>query len=405
MIQTGKLPRWLAWIRDRSLRRRLVRWPLGRLFRAIDDRIVGVGQLVRDDIHRILVLRPNHRLGNILLLTPLITELEHVFPGAEIDVLAAGDAANDVLAGSFSIGRVYVLARHVARHPLATAGTLARLRRTRYDLAIDPTMDSQSGRLILALITPRYMLAVPASENLDWARVMFSAPRHFAKLPVYLLRHALASGQPNEEIDYPTLHVNLTPAEVLNGKRTLAALAQWPGDGIARSTLGVFANATGAKRYSESWWLQLLATIHIRRPEYAVVEILAADGVSRLNHLFPTFYSSNPRKLASVLANLTHCISADSGVMHLASATHIPTVGLFCRTDPSLYEPYGNLSRSINTNNRSPEEITATVLRVLQAITLESANAQASQTCDPRQSPRCETVEWRRLREPVLAHR
>jgi len=34
---------------------------------------------------RVLVCRPNGRLGNTLLLTPLLQELERVFPGAEID--------------------------------------------------------------------------------------------------------------------------------------------------------------------------------------------------------------------------------------------------------------------------------------------------------------------------------
>ena len=44
---------------------------------------------------RIVVLRPNHRLGNTVLLTPLICELEARFPGA---ILLSAKAPEDVAA-------------------------------------------------------------------------------------------------------------------------------------------------------------------------------------------------------------------------------------------------------------------------------------------------------------------
>ncbi|WP_254427179.1 hypothetical protein [Rhodanobacter sp. C01] len=48
---------------------------------------LGIGELPPRDIFRILLLRPNHRLGNTLLLTPLLIELEQRYPGAEIDLI------------------------------------------------------------------------------------------------------------------------------------------------------------------------------------------------------------------------------------------------------------------------------------------------------------------------------
>ena len=38
-----------------------------------------------DDVKRILICRPNHRLGNLLLLSPLVQELESTLPNSEID--------------------------------------------------------------------------------------------------------------------------------------------------------------------------------------------------------------------------------------------------------------------------------------------------------------------------------
>jgi heptosyltransferase-3 len=384
VIRTEKISVLPAWLNGRALGRRLVRWPLERVLCALERKLAGVGQLAKEDIHRILVLCPNHRLGNILLLTPLITELERAFPGAEIDVLVTGQAAIDVLEGFSSIGRIRLLPRHVARHLVATIRTMVKLRRARYDLAIDPSTDSPSGRLILALASPRHMVAVPDPGNAAWARVMFSAPRHCAKLPVFLLRHVLADDQSVDEINYPTLNIQLTLAERRSGRRTIATLVRSEVGNRLPITLGVFANATGAKRYGEIWWLRFLAAISASHPEYRIVEFLAADGSSRLGHRFATYYSSSPRKLASVISSVTYFISGDCGVMHLASATSIPTVGLFSATDPTMYEPYGHFSRALNTGNKTPEDVAQTAIRVLKAIAsladLEyNANGQRSE--------------------------
>ena len=368
MIWTEKISILQRWLNYGALGKRIVRWPLKRMLCVVERKLAGVGQLAGESVHRILVLCPNHRLGNFLLLTPLITELERAFPGAEIDVLVSGQAANDVLEGFSSIGRIRFLSRYLVRHLVATISTILKLRRARYDLAIDPSVDSPSGRLILALASPRHMVAVPDPGNTAWARVMFSAPRHCAKLPVFLLRHVLAHDQPVDEINYPTLNIQLTSAERRSGRRTVGTLMRSEIGNRLPIMLGVFANATGAKRNGEMWWLQFLAAISASHPEYRIVEFLTANGSSRLGHRFATYYSSSPRKLASVISNVTYFISGDCGVMHLASATGIPTVGLFSATDPTMYEPYGHFSRALNAGNKTPEDVAQTAIRVLRAI-------------------------------------
>lgn len=385
MIRTAKFSRLPRWLNHRALTTQAVRWALDRMIYAVRKRMVGVGQLAKQDIHRILVLRPSHRLSNILLLTPLIADLERTFPGAEIDVLVAGEAATDVLQGFFSIGRIHVLPRYVVWHMVAALNTIAKLRKAHYDLAIDPSVDSASSHLILALLSPRYMVAVPNSGNAAWARVMFSAPRHCAKLPVFLLRHAVARDQSVDEINYPALDVQLTLAERRSGRRALATLMRSEAErNRLPIILGVYANASGVKRYCETWWLQFLAAIRANHPEYIIVEFLAADGISRLGHLFPIYYSNSPRKLASVISNVTYFISGHCGVMHLASATSTPTVGLFSVTDPTMYEPYDHFSRALSTVNKTPEGVAQAAIRVLKAIESlgDSENTATSQVSE-----------------------
>ena len=48
-------------------------------------------------------------------------------------------------------------------------------------------------------------------------------------------------------------------------------------------------------------------------------------------------------------------IGADSGIMHLASASQTPTVGLFSITNTNKYEPYNENSFSVDTNDNDME--------------------------------------------------
>lgn len=349
-------PLW-TWLGDRAPRRGIVQWLLQHALRKAGKKLLDIGQLADVAIHRILVLRPNHRLGNILLLTPLLAELERVFPGAEVDVLIAGNSAGELLEFFPSVRHVHGLPHHMVRHPATTVAMITRLRRTRYDLAVDTSVNSHSSRLVLEVVSPRYRIGVPGRGDATWSRVMVSAPKHFAKLPVFLVRHALAREEGRNGIAYPPLSVRLTSLERKTGREIFQSLTR--DSARFHTTLGVFADATGAKCYAGSWWLEFLTAIEVALPNCEVIEFVPADGRSRLSDRFPTYYSTSLRKLASVISNVTCFVSADCGVMHLASATGVPTIGLFSVTDPTRYEPYGEFNRSLQTRYKTPDEIAA----------------------------------------------
>lgn len=354
-------PSLRARLASRAFRRHLIRWFLGHVFRSVDGSLID--RLTSAAIHRIVVLRPNHRLGNIVLLTPLIAELERVFPGAEIDILGAGPAAAEIFEGFRSVRRIYALPRFMVRHPVTTISLIAKLRRVHYDLAIDASRNSNSSRLMLAFVSAHHRIGSlnPASAiepMIPWS------PRHLAMLPVFLLRRALAPEA--DETAYPTVNIRLTPEERQTAARTLQTLLRTDEDSSSRMILGVFANATGAKCFEESWWLCFLAAIIARHPELTVIELIAADGTSRLGNRFPTYYSSSPRSLAAFISNMTCFVSGDCGVMHLACASGTTTIGLFSVSDASKYAPRGHLSRAVVTGIQSPEQIAQTVIEILK---------------------------------------
>jgi ADP-heptose:LPS heptosyltransferase len=304
-----------------------------------------VGELPARGIHRILLLRPNHRLGNTLLLTPLLSELEQRFPGAEVDVLTACEAAEQIFAGFRQVQRIYQLTRRPGHRPLHLLRTLRQIRRRRYDLALDSARGSSSGRLLLSLCGARHRLALPRNEQEQrndggaWQQAMAQAPAHFAQDGIYALRCALATPGLTERA-YPPLRIVLQAHEHAAAAALLDDLLAGPRPAQQR-VIALFPNATGSKRLPGRWWLDYIEALRAADPTLRFVEVVAAHGQSQLESRLPAFFSSDIRKMAALFAQCAAYISGDCGIMHLASASGVPTLGLFLKHNLPRYRPYG----------------------------------------------------------------
>ncbi len=314
---------------------------------AVNGRVATVGGLSTRGVHRILVLRPNHRLGNALLITALLSELERHFPGAEVDVVTGCEAAGEVFAGFRQVRRIHQLTRRPGHHPLRLLRLLHSLRNSRYDLAIDCVRGSRSGRWLTQWSGARQWLAPPAdARELQhaepaWREAWAQAPGHFGLDAVHALRCALALPDAAAQVQ-PRLRIPLRDDERHVGVTTLSELLAAPVDASPRGrVVAIFPDATGSKRLPGRWWLDFIAALAAHDPALRVVEMVAAHGKSQLDGRFPAFYSSNVRRMAALIAACDAYISADCGVMHLACATGTPTLGLFTRPNLARYRPYG----------------------------------------------------------------
>ncbi|MEP7184785.1 MAG: glycosyltransferase family 9 protein [Rhodanobacter sp.] len=302
--------------------------------------------LPAEGIHRVLISRPNHRLGNTVLISALIVEVETLYPGAEID-LVGSDATDAIYAPLFVVHKVFALPRKIARHLWYTAGIVREIRSCRYDLAIDACNGSQSGKILLSLAHARFKLGFPdRGTERESAWQVFSWPDHLAHRAVFLLRKAYAGGTGEA---YPPLRIVLSPPEIAEARQMLSRVCATSSQKSGGSVLGIFANATGAKCYGEGWWDDFLDAFQGLHPEVRIVELVAAHGQSSLGDRFVPFYTRNLRHLAAMVAAMDGFISADCGVMHLAAASGTPTLGLFSITDPAKYAPYGGANKAIDT--------------------------------------------------------
>ncbi|MDE2155767.1 MAG: glycosyltransferase family 9 protein [Xanthomonadaceae bacterium] len=338
-----------------ALRHRVVGRFFAGLFGGVGRVLCEPGQLPVRGIHRVLVCRPNHRLGNALLISPLLAEVEALYPGAEIDIISAGHAAGILFGNRFLVRRIISLPSRIARHLWLSVKLLRQLRGSSYDLAIDASNGSQSGRLLLAIVDARFKLGFPderAGEQSPWHGLPY--PEHFAQRAVFLLRTAYAG---TVHRAYPPLNMRLSDDDREQARQALASILGAP---VPRQrVVGIFANATGAKRYDTDWWMQFLDVLQNQQPDVRIVELVADHGRSQLGEKFPAYYTRDLVRLAAVIANMQAVISGDCGVMHLAVASGTPTLGLFSVTPAEKYGPYGPSNSAVDTRTLSAAEVAA----------------------------------------------
>ena len=90
-------------------RRRITRFLTGSLIKTKNK----IPTDLPDDFEfkTILISRPNHRLGNLLLITPILAEIENNYPNCKVDIFAKGGLANILFSEYKNVNTIYQLPR------------------------------------------------------------------------------------------------------------------------------------------------------------------------------------------------------------------------------------------------------------------------------------------------------
>lgn len=311
-------------------------------------------------IQTILISRPNKRLGNLLLITPLIQDVVSTFPDCKIDLLVKGSATPIIFKNYENIDQIIQLPNKPFKQLLAYIKCLKIIKNKRYDLVINVDKNSSSGRLSTQYSNSKFKLFGDFDEEILLTNKEY---HHIAKYPIYSYRNNLSQlGFDLNTKPIPPLQLHLSPLEKEEGKRILDELVA-----NDKKTICLFTYATGDKCLSESWWEECYQKLKTTYPNYNIIEVLPFENVSKIAFKAPSFYSKSIREIGSLIANTSLFIGADSGIMHLASSVQTPVVGLFSVSDFNLnkYKPYSNNSMGINTNEKSVDEILDVVNRIL----------------------------------------
>lgn len=306
---------------------------------------------------KVLIVRPNHRLGNQLMLSPLIQELEHQFHNVEIDLFVKGGLCNILYAENKSVRTIISLPKKHFKELGNYLTAWFKLRRHRYDLVINTVSYSSSGKLATRLSKANFKIySLPENEN--------AVCKHMALIPIEILRKALTFwGIDVANKSFPNLELRLTNQEIQHGKEKLSEISN-----ETNKTIAIYTFATGAKCKDHTWWVPFYELMKQRFPDYSIIEILPFENVSQIHFAAPSYYSKDLREIAAVTSQVALWIGTDSGMMHLAAATPTPVIGLFSVTDPEVYGPYREGSCSINIGTKSYDLILMEIEKILKPI-------------------------------------
>lgn len=351
----------MAWVVERRARR-----AVSAVFGAL-ARGEGIPPSAVDlrRVRRVLFVRSNHRMGNLLLVTPALAAARRALPGAEIDLLT-GHAYHELLRGNPDVDRVWTLERGHWIRPGALAGLLHRLRRRSYDLVIDASDGgSLSGALLAALSGGRWMVGPSPSRHEAVFDVRVPRPpeaRHVVECLGWLLQ---GIGIPFED---PRMKVVLSPAEIHGAEAVWEALGLAPD----RPAVGLNVGARGEKRWPLERFLEIarrldadagLQGVVFAGPEDRHRRAAIRDRLPRSVPLAPLV---GVRRFAALLARCAVVVTGDTGPMHLAAAVGVPTVAVFLRPDHGRYRPLGPDHRAVRAG--TGPEATGAVLAAVGAV-------------------------------------
>jgi ADP-heptose:LPS heptosyltransferase len=329
-------------------------------------------------IRRILVVR-NDNVGDVLCCTPAIRALRRTFPRAYLAALVVA-YSQDAITGNPDLDEVFIYEKAKHRPDQSRMVSLFKqfqvekgLRRRGFDLVIGMRSSFSWSEAWLVYFTGApFRLGYGPGEGSN---------RKFSFF--YNLRVSEASGQHEVE---KALHlvrdIGIKPAEKClrvfipqeEKDRVEAFLAE---NGIDPVRLIGFhlSSRLPANRWSPEKFARL-ATRLIREDGKTVVltwgpgdeakaeEVQIKSGVGTFLFPTPTF-----KRLGAIQQQCRVFVSPDGGAMHFSTAVGTPTVGLFGKTDPRLWAPWGDghiALRRGNESDRIPvEEVYETVMGIL----------------------------------------
>lgn len=336
---------------------------MGRVLARVTGPRTATGRLDPEQISTVLVIRINGRIGNTLFLTPLLQRINQILPHASIDVATSYSQAHELLHSLPGMRDVITFPHKGARLVSGYIGALCRLRSRRYDLVIDPVPESTNGRIALSICRARYRVGFTSGSQ--WAPLTHAVPEtkamHQGLQPVYLLSRVF---------DVPfdprglQLSLGLRPEEEEAGRTAVAAaMNRVAGVTDTQRAFGFFAHATATKTIPRSWWLEFWKSFLALEPDAVPVEFLP-PRTAPTDPGFATVEFPSTRALTAAMGATRLFISADTGPMHLASSTAVPTVALFQATDPSLYGPLKPADLAIDITASTPQLVAQRCQRI-----------------------------------------
>jgi len=307
-------------------------------------------------VRSILILQTKH-IGDLVLASTLARNLQLEYPGVRIVFLCDGRFASLLTANDIASETVTFRRSHMRGTPLRRAQelvvTLVRLRRHRFDMAIDIT-DTKTSRFISGLVGARVRVGYHSRKRL---------------LHWFQLKPANVKAKPFGYGERHFLYRYLSPLEALGIDLRLRAPAIEPPPFQTAKALALLdkfqlrpndfvAVHAGASFPGRRWQPERFAVAIDRisaetglgvalvgsPDESEVVEKILAAAKTPIANLVGALPLET---LPALFKQARMFLGNDSGPMHMAAAAGTPVVGLFGLQSPTRWGPIGAPSISV----------------------------------------------------------
>jgi len=298
--------------------------------------------LDNENIGRILVIKLR-AIGDVLLSTPVVQNLNAHFPHASIDFLC-DKFAEEVLLGNPWISKVQTFDKRVD----SSVGVIRKIRAEKYDLVIDLFSNPRSA-IIAGLSGAKFRVGFP----FRWRKYAFNIiipPRN--------------GNIHNVEFNLDALRRINVPAEYTHpffplSDRAVNFAKEWVhGQGL--NDRMIIALNPGGGWSTKRWGFDHYARLGDLLTEHHNAAIIllwgpGEEGDAKLvqskmkspSYLIPRTSLS---ELGAIIQRCFFLVSNDSGPMHIAAALNVHTLGIFGPTNPRQQGPYGEGHRWVRND-------------------------------------------------------
>jgi len=328
-----------------------------------------------ETITRILIVRQDSRLGNLVVMSPLLSALKAAIPHAEVDVLIS-EGFEDVLSENPNIDHVIVFEKKSARLiPWRYPFLIRDLRKNKYDLAIDISDGyhfSLNNVLLTAFSGAHYRLGYDRGDAKSFLNLLVPLLPENTYISDALL--GLVKNILPVNCEFPiTYYLSDTDRMFAN---------EWLYEHDMKEFDSFFAIHPGGKG-RKKWGDENFAALIDKINDEIGVKIVVIGGkteketINSIKKLSKTHFevleNVKTGHMAAVIERCDMFISCDTGPMHVSVALNRPTVAIFISSNFHVYGPRGKNSRVVISkgDDSSSDDIIFAIMD-LYGIDLES---------------------------------
>ncbi|MCI0405321.1 MAG: glycosyltransferase family 9 protein [candidate division Zixibacteria bacterium] len=317
---------------------------------------------------RILVVRSDARLGNLVFSLPFVAALKKKFPQAEISFLVSAQFA-ELLKNESGLD-VLTFNKKKARNPLYVLDLMSRLQTKRFDWCFDlssPQSPSFTNSFLSGLCRAPVRMAYRSKYAEAFDNLLFEPDKDSALWSQFL--------KLLEKVSFGKAEFGAVFTLTTDEKRKAAEV--YGQSGALR--VGIFLGGRGDKRWETEKWLDAAEQLAGWGCEvflfYGPEEKCGRSKVVGRSSV--RWVEPHPiREFAALLSELDLFAAVDSGPLHLASALNVPVLGVYFSSDPVRFAPMGE-RKTVLVENKvilTPERVAETMMEILE--TAEGKPAQ-----------------------------